>query len=358
VTDTVYDRLGTGYPGQRQPDPHWQRAINEALGSAGTVVNIGAGTGSYEPVDRYVLAVEPSTTMIRQRSRAAAPALQAAAERLPVADQQFDLAMALVTIHHWTDWPAGLREMQRVARRVVVLHFDPVLHSEFWLVRDYLPELSAVWESVPRPGEVAALLGTGTEVRELPVPADCVDGFLPANWRRPQAYLQAQVRQSMSGLRLLAPDVLSRGITALAADLEDGTWEKRNAALLQKQTLDVGWRLLLTPEVAGDPSPKGLWLDEGHLAWFMPVDARSRASKQPRAGSERPDLRLQQRRKGCTAGTVPGTGSCNRCTRRGRPGSGVISAIRPSISLRQAQLTLVKSRLVGALSAGRLANAA
>ncbi len=161
--------------------------------------------------------------------------------------------MALVTIHHWTDWPAGLREMQRVARRVVVLQFDPVLHSEFWLVRDYLPELSAVWQGVPRPGEVAALLGPGTEVRELPVPAEYVDGFLPAYWRRPQAYLQAQVPQSMSGLQLLPPDVLSRGITELAADLEDGTWEKRNAALLQKQTLDVGWRLLFTPEVTGYP---------------------------------------------------------------------------------------------------------
>jgi SAM-dependent methyltransferase len=252
VTDAVYDRLGTGYAGQRRPDPRWQRAIDEALGSAVTVVNVGAGTGSYEPVDRYVLAVEPSTTMIQQRPRGAAPALQAAAERLPIADQQFDVAMALVTIHHWTDWPGGLREMQRVARRVVLLHFDPILHGEFWLVRDYLPELSAVWEGVPRPGEVAALLGPRTEVRELPVPADCVDGFLPAYWRRPQAYLQAQVRQSMSGLQLLAPDVLSRGITALAADLQDGTWDKRNAALLQKQTLDVGWRLLFTPEVVGE----------------------------------------------------------------------------------------------------------
>jgi SAM-dependent methyltransferase len=252
VTDAVYDRLGTGYASQRRPDPRWQRAIDEALGSAASVVNIGAGTGSYEPADRYVLAAEPSTTMIKQRPRSAAPALQAAAEHLPIADQQFDVAMALVTIHHWTDWPAGLREMQRVARRVVVLHFDPVLHSEFWLVRDYLPELSEVWQGVPRPREVAALLGPGAEVRELPVPADCVDGFLPAYWRRPQAYLQAQVRQSMSALQLLAPDVLSRGITALAADLEDGTWDKRNAALLQKQTLDVGWRLLFTPEVTGE----------------------------------------------------------------------------------------------------------
>jgi SAM-dependent methyltransferase len=248
VTGAVYDRLGTGYAGQRRPDPRWQRAIDDALGSAATVLNVGAGTGSYEPADRYVLAVEPSTTMIRQRPPGAAPVLQAAAERLPVADRQFDAAMALVTLHHWTDWPAGLREMQRVARRVVVVHFDPVLHSEFWLVRDYLPELAEVWEGLPRPQEVADLLGPATDVRELAVPADCVDGFLPAYWRRPEAYLNAQVRQSMSGLQLLPLDVLSRGIAALAADLEDGTWQQRNSALLQQDALDVGWRLLSTPE--------------------------------------------------------------------------------------------------------------
>lgn len=252
MSGAVYDRIGQDYARGRRPDPRWQAALDEVLSFAATVLNIGAGTGSYEPADRYVLAVEPSRTMIRQRPPGAAPALQAAAEDLPVADQQFDVAMALVTLHHWADWSAGLREMQRVARRVVILHFDPVLHGEFWLVRDYLPELAAVWQGVPRPQQVAALLGPETEVRELPVPWDCVDGFLPAYWRRPEAYLEPHIRQSMSGLQLLAPDVLFRGLTALHADLQDGTWQRRNSPLLQKDTLDVGWRLVFTPYPNGD----------------------------------------------------------------------------------------------------------
>ncbi len=132
VTSTVYDRIGAGYARQRRPDPRWQAAIEAALGQSKTVLNIGAGTGSYEPGDRYVLAVEPSTTMIRQRQAGAPPAIEASAEDLPIADAQFDVAMAIVTIHHWRDWATGLREMLRVADRAVILHFDPILHGEFW----------------------------------------------------------------------------------------------------------------------------------------------------------------------------------------------------------------------------------
>lgn len=243
----TYDRIGIDYAVGRQSDPRWQAAVDAALGQAKTVANIGAGTGSYEPNDRYVLAVEPSRVMIGQRRVGAAPAVQAAAEALPIADGRFDVAMALVTIHHWRDWPAGLREMQRVARRVVVLHFDPVLHCEFWLVRDYLPELATVWQDVPPVQQVAAALGPGTEIRELPVPWDCVDGFLPAYWRRPQAYLDSGVQRSMSGLQLLDPAVLSRGIERLRSDLQDGTWHRKNAPLLDADTHDVGWRLIYNP---------------------------------------------------------------------------------------------------------------
>jgi SAM-dependent methyltransferase len=247
VTAPVYDRIGVGYSRGRRPDPRWQAAVHRALGSAASVVNIGAGTGSYEPPDRYVLAVEPSATMISQRPTDAAPAVRATAEALPVADQQFDAAMALVTLHHWSDWRAGLREMQRVARRVVVLHFDPIAHADFWLVRDYLPELADVWQAIPRPQEVAALLGPAAEVEPLPVPADCVDGFLPAFWCRPEAYLDAQVRQTMSGLQLLDPVVLTRGVAALRADLRAGVWQRKHAGLLQQDSLDVGWRLISSP---------------------------------------------------------------------------------------------------------------
>lgn len=247
MTGTAYDRLGLDYTRGRRPDPHWQAAIDDELGAAATVLNIGAGTGSYEPAGRYVLAVEPSATMIGQRAPDAAPALQGTAETLPVADRQFDVAMALVTLHHWTDWPAGIREMRRVARRVVVLHFDPVAHAGFWLVRDYLPELAEVWRHVPAVHEVAALIGPQTQVKVLPVPWDCADGFLPAYWRRPEAYLDPQVRQSMSGLQLLGPEVLSRGIEALRRDLGEGAWQRRNAALLKQESLDVGWRLIAGP---------------------------------------------------------------------------------------------------------------
>ncbi|MDN5893778.1 MAG: class I SAM-dependent methyltransferase, partial [Nocardioides sp.] len=149
VADPVYDVIGVDYARQRRPDPRWQAEIDAVLGRSKTIVNVGAGTGSYEPDDRYVLAVEPSTAMIRQRRAGAPPALQASAEDLPIADAQFDVALALVTIHHWLDWEAGLREMRRVANRLVVLHFDPALHCDFWLVRDYLPELNEIWSAVP-----------------------------------------------------------------------------------------------------------------------------------------------------------------------------------------------------------------
>lgn len=247
VTEPVYDRIGVNYSRGRRTDPRWQAALDDCLGAAATVVNVGAGTGSYEPADRYVLAVEPSGAMIAQRPSGAAPALQAHAENLPIADQQFDVAMALVTLHHWTDWQAGVREMLRVARRAVVLHFDPVVHAGFWLASDYLPELVDIWVAVPSVQEVSAAMGPEADTQVLPVPWDCVDGFLPAYWRRPEAYLGAEVRQTMSGLQLLDSDVLSRGVSALRRDLADGTWLARNKALLDQDSLDVGWRLISTP---------------------------------------------------------------------------------------------------------------
>lgn len=247
VAEPVYDRIGVNYSRGRRADPRWQAALDDCLGTAATIVNVGAGTGSYEPPDRYVLAVEPSGEMIAQRPQGSAPALQAKAENLPIADQQFDLAMALVTLHHWTDWQGGVREMLRVARRILVLHFDPVMHARFWLARDYLPELADVWAELPSVQEVAAAAGPDAETHVLPVPWDCVDGFLPAYWRRPEAYLDADVRQTMSGLQLLDPEVLSRGIAALRRDLEDGTWRTRNKELLDQDSLDVGWRLISTP---------------------------------------------------------------------------------------------------------------
>jgi len=182
--------------------------------------------------------------------------LQAAAENLPLADGRFGVAMALVTLHHWRDWAAGLREMQRVANRVVVLHFDPEsFHSGFWLVRDYLPEIAELELKIPSVQQVAAALGEDVKVRTLPVPWDCTDGFLAAFWRRPQAYQDPAVRQSMSGLQLLDPQVLTRGMTQLRIDLKDGTWQRKNNHLLELDALDLGWRLISTgPTLASDPN--------------------------------------------------------------------------------------------------------
>jgi SAM-dependent methyltransferase len=239
-----YDRLGRGYALGRRSDPRWQSAIDDALGRAATVVNVGAGSGSYEPRDRYVLAVEPSQIMIDQRSAGAAPTLRVAAEELPIADRQFDAAMAISTLHHWSDWAAGVREMRRVASRVVILHFDPAVHDGFWLVQDYLPELSDVWRETPTPLAVAAELGPEVTIRELPVPWDCEDGFLSAFWRRPSAYLAAEVQACMSGLQVLEPAVLERGMAALASDLQSGAWQRRHAGLSERATFDGGWRLI------------------------------------------------------------------------------------------------------------------
>lgn len=239
-----YDRLGVGYLRGRLAEPRWQAALDAAVGSARTVLNVGAGTGSYEPADRRVLAVEPSALMIKQRGAGAAPALQAYAEHLPIADSQFEVGLAIVTLHHWTDWRAGLHELRRVAARTVIVHFDPVIHAGFWLARDYLPELAELWREVPTPRQVAGAIGEGASVQELPVPWDCVDGFLPAYWRRPEAYLDPLVRQAMSGLQLISPTALVRGIASLQRDLDNGTWRRNNADLLGREQLDVGWRLI------------------------------------------------------------------------------------------------------------------
>jgi len=240
---TAYERLGVGYAAGRRADPRWQAAIDEALGDARTVVNVGAGTGSYEPADRLVIGVEPSPTMIAQRSARSAPVVRATAERLPFEDGCFEAALGVLTLHHWTDWAAGVREARRVAARIVLVHFDPVPHTQFWLARDYLPELADVWRRVPSAVDVAGALG-GAVVSALPVPADCLDGFLPAYWQRPQAYLRPEIRSTMSGLQLLDDEVLAKAVARLAVDLEDGTWHRKNSDVEGLVELDVGFRLI------------------------------------------------------------------------------------------------------------------
>jgi SAM-dependent methyltransferase len=238
-----YDIIGRTYGGHRHADPRIARIIHAALGDAETVVNVGAGAGSYEPTDRSVVAVEPSSVMIAQRPASAAPVVQGSAELLPFADNAFDAAMAILTVHHWSDRRAGLAEMRRVARdRVVVLTWDPG-HPGFWLVRDYFPDLIEFDRRIfPEPAELEAALGR-VEVSVVPIPHDCVDGFLGAYWRRPAAYLDEGVRAGISTFARIGD--ISAGIERLRADLESGQWAVRNAELLRVEELDVGYRLVV-----------------------------------------------------------------------------------------------------------------
>jgi len=226
------------------------------------VVNVGAGAGSYEPADRAVVAVEPSAEMIRQRAPSAGPAVQAAAEALPFATSAFDAAMAVLTIHHWTDAQRGLAEMRRVARdRIAILTWDPD-HPGFWLTRDYFPEiLPADRVTFPTLGMIEDVLGT-IEVRPVLVPADCTDGFLGAYWRRPEAYLDPGRRAAISAFPKL--ENVEARIAQLRSDLADGTWERRNGELLGLEEIDLGYRLLTRqlPQAQGEPSEITARLDK------------------------------------------------------------------------------------------------
>jgi SAM-dependent methyltransferase len=237
-----YDEIGRSYTTTRRPDPRIAARIERALGDARTVLNVGAGTGAYEPRDREVLAVEPSATMRDQRPPGAAPVVDARAEALPFADGSFDAAMAVLTIHHWSDPAAGLRELRRVARRVVVFGFDPAWPPT-WLVRDYLPGVFGLER--PSLREAAAALGA-PHIETVPIPHDCTDGFLHAYWRRPHAYLDPVVRANISVLALLDDSAEAAFAAALARDLDSGAWERRNGHLRALDELDCGYRLLVT----------------------------------------------------------------------------------------------------------------
>ncbi|MDX2648160.1 methyltransferase domain-containing protein [Streptomyces sp. PA03-1a] len=241
----TYDRIGATYSHTRRPDPRIAARIHEALGDATTVINVGAGAGSYEP-PATVLAVEPSSVMIAQRPTGSARALQASAESIPIADGSADAAMALLTVHHWTDLEAGVGELLRIARqRVVILTWDQAVFRRFWLLDEYLPEVAAFdgTRAVPI-DRLVALLG-GARVETVPVPHDCTDGFGAAFWRRPEAYLNPKVRAGISMLAQTGEEVLRPGLARLSGDLSSGLWHERHADLLNRETLDVGYRLLV-----------------------------------------------------------------------------------------------------------------
>lgn len=241
----VYDRIGRSYGRTRRPDQRIAAQIIDALGDASTIVNVGAGTGSYEPTDHTVVAVEPSVEMLRQRGDHAAPVVRGAAEALPFGDGAFDAALAVLTVHHWSDPAGGLCELRRVSRRQVVFFFEPLHTHGFWAL-DYFPEARELPSEVSPPDE--RLLRAHLEVREvrtLLVPHDCVDGFGAAFWSRPEAYLDPEVQAGMSWLALLPDEARTRGSQRLRDDLASGEWERRHGHLRSEQTFDAGYRLAI-----------------------------------------------------------------------------------------------------------------
>jgi len=240
----LYDTIGATYTVTRRTEPRIAAQVWAALGDARTVLNVGAGTGSYEPPGRDVTAVEPSALMRAQRPTGAAPSVAAVAESLPFEDQSFDAAMAFSTVHHWPDPIAGVREMQRVARRVVVFTCDTsdrAWRRRFWLTRDYLPEVAA--SPIGLATELANAIGA--RVEPVLIPWDCVDGFFEAYWRRPEAYLDQNVRRGISVWAKVGPDVEQRAVRSLRDDLASGRWAECNRDLLDLEVADLGLRLLI-----------------------------------------------------------------------------------------------------------------
>jgi SAM-dependent methyltransferase len=245
--DPAYDTIGVGYTRVRREDPRIAARIHAALGDARTVLNVGAGAGAYEPPDLDVTAVEPSGVMRAQRPPGATPVIDASAEALPFADGSFDAAMAVLTDHHWSDQAKGLAELRRVARRRVLFTWEGDTALDSWVVRDYFPGFARFSREARALDRMLERLGGGrSEV--VPIPHDCIDGFFHAYWRRPEAYLDPEVRAGISVFALLPREEVQEGVARLSADLESGEWHRRNAALLELEELDLGYRLV----IAGD----------------------------------------------------------------------------------------------------------
>ncbi len=243
-----YDAIGAGYARARGEDPALRARITEALGDARTVLNVGAGAGSYEPRDRWVLAVEPSDLMAAQRPAGRAPALRASAGELPLRNDSVDAAMAVLTIHHWdAARERGVRELRRIARGpVLIATFDAAVSGQMWLMRDYLPEVAELDRAIfPAPAVLAEWLGGEVSVEIVPVAADTPDGTLASFWAHPERVLDPAARAATSGFARMAPEVVSRVVKAVGADLRSGAWEERYGELRALSALDVGLRLVV-----------------------------------------------------------------------------------------------------------------
>jgi len=255
MASTRYDEIGHGYAALRREDPRIAARLHAALGDARTVVNVGAGAGSYEPRDRHVTAIEPSAVMAAQRPRDRPPAILASAGRLPLADDAVDAAMAVLTVHHWDgEQEAGVRELRRVARGpVAIVTVDPEVSGRMWLMRDHLLEVAELDRRIfPSPAQLAAWLGDaaadgGAEVRieAVEVPRDTPDGTLLAFWAHPERVLDAAARAATSGFARMPPVVVERVVAEVERDLADGTWEARNGHLRALDAYDAGLRLVV-----------------------------------------------------------------------------------------------------------------
>lgn len=244
-----YDEIGYEYSLTRREDPYIAAVIGRALGEARSVANIGAGTGSYEPQDRYVVAVEPSDVMALQRPSTLAPAIRASAGDLPLRDSSVDAAMAVLTIHHWDDeLEAGIREMRRIARdTVAILTFDPVVTSQMWLVADYLPEVADLdRKTCPRPEQIIDWLGGKGRSEVVPIPRDTPDWMLGSFWGHPERVLDERARKATSGFARMSESVTERVVNAVRRDLASGVWEKRHGHLRLLDLFDVGLRLVVS----------------------------------------------------------------------------------------------------------------
>jgi SAM-dependent methyltransferase len=243
-----YDEIGAGYAQRRRTDPRIAARIDAALGDARSVVNVGAGAGSYEPADRAVVAIEPSTVMAAQRPPELPRAIIGVAEELPLADDSADAAMAVLTIHHWTDAEAGVREMQRVAReRIVIVTIDPEVQARMWLFADYIPAVAQRdAQEFPAIDTLLDWLGSGARSEVIRIPRDCHDGFLLSFWSEPERALDPEARAATSGFARLDPAVEAETVARLAADLESGAWDERHGELRRLPEFDAGLRLLTT----------------------------------------------------------------------------------------------------------------
>jgi SAM-dependent methyltransferase len=243
---TRYDRIGTDYASTRREDPGLRARIHAALGGARSVVNVGAGTGSYEPTGCHVVAVEPSDVMSAQRPPDRAPAIRGRAEELPLADDAVDAAMAVLSLHHWDDPGQGIREMRRVARGpVVVVTFDPVVSGEMWLVKDHLIEVAELDRRIfPPPSSVAGWLG-GARIETWEIPRDTPDWTLGSFWAHPERVLDPLARGATSGFARMDPAVVERVVREVERDLATGAWDERQGHLRRLERFDAGMRIVI-----------------------------------------------------------------------------------------------------------------